>query len=153
MMSAITADRCIVSLDIVEIASPCPARWSDMQGDDRARHCRQCQLQVYNLTDMTRPEAEAFLSEWEGRTCVRFYRRADGTILTQDCPCGVALARRGLALAVTSLAIICGMLASLLWWNQQAGDLTTDLQNGPLDQFTRWIDPPGRWVMGGAPAR
>jgi hypothetical protein len=43
------------------------------------------------------------------------------------------------------------MLASLLWWNQQAGDLTADLQNGPLDRFTEWIDPPGTWAMGGSP--
>src|SRR6476661_4542319 len=112
--------RCRVSLGALEIASPCAVHWDEMRGDERSRFCGQCQLQVYNLTDMTRCQAEAFLSERVGRTCLRFYRRADGTILTQDCPRGMALARRGVALAVTSLAIIMGLLAGLLWWNQLA---------------------------------
>jgi hypothetical protein len=143
-----TRPDCVVSLDVLEVASPCPVRWSDMHGDDRARFCRQCQLPVYNLTDMTRPEAESFLSGRVKRTCVRFYRRADGTILTQDCPQGMALARRGLALAVTSLAIILGLLAGMLWWNLQPAELTADLKNGPLNKFAEWIDPPGMWTMG-----
>ena len=146
-MSAVTS-HCVVLLDVLEIASPCPVRWSDMQGDDRARFCRQCKLQVFNLTDMTRPEAEVFLRERVSRTCVRFYRRADGTILTQDCPRGLALVRRSLALAVTSLAIVCGLLASLLWWNQQATDLTADVPGGPLEKFAEWIDPPRSFTMG-----
>ena len=37
---------------------------------------------------MSRTEAENLLTNSEGRLCVRFFRRADGTILTQDCPVG-----------------------------------------------------------------
>jgi hypothetical protein len=97
---------------------------------------------------MTRPEAESFLSERVERTCVRFYRRADGTILTRDCPRGMALVRRGLALAVISLAIVLGLLAGILSWNQQPAELTSDLTIGPLSRFAEWIDPPGKWTMG-----
>jgi hypothetical protein len=43
---------------------------------------------------MTREEAEALILEKEGRLCVRYYRRADGTILFGDCTVG-ARHRRG----------------------------------------------------------
>src|SRR5262249_55448755 len=58
-------------------------------GDDRVRHCSECDLNVYNLSEMTRAEAERLILIREGRLCVRFYRRSDGTILTQNCPCGL----------------------------------------------------------------
>jgi hypothetical protein len=60
-----------------------------MTGDDRIRHCAECQLNVYNLSDMTRAEAEELIARREGRLCVRFFRRADGTIITRDCPRGL----------------------------------------------------------------
>lgn len=81
-----------------DLSSPCPARWSDMRGDDRVRHCDACQKNVYNLTAMPTEEAEALLAE-EGGRCLRLYRRADGTVLTNDCPVGLRRARaRSLAL-------------------------------------------------------
>ena len=70
----------------VRVARPCSADWSAMEGTDRARHCALCRLTVYNLSEMTADEARAFVEGAEGRTCVRFYRRADGTVLTRDCP-------------------------------------------------------------------
>lgn len=89
--------RGIRSLDIlshVRVASPCPASWSSMAGDERVRFCDQCHLHVYNLSAMTREDAARLVLEREGRLCVRFYQRADGTMLTQDCPRGWRLAKR-----------------------------------------------------------
>jgi len=78
-----------------------------MTGDDRVRYCQECQLNVYNLSDMTRAEAEQLIASREGRLCVRFYRRADGTILTRDCPTGLrARVRRLSRLAGAALAAI-----------------------------------------------
>ena len=74
------------NLDEIKIASPCRARWEDMGGDDRARFCGQCQKHVYNFSAMTRGEVENLIREKEGRLCGRFYRRADGRVLTADCP-------------------------------------------------------------------
>ena len=75
-------------LNNIKIASPCSADWNKMYGDERKRHCSECKLNVYNLSDMTQTEAENFLINSEGRTCVKFYRRKDGTVLTKDCPVG-----------------------------------------------------------------
>jgi hypothetical protein len=62
-----------------------------MQGDDRVRFCGSCRLHVYNLSAMSRTEAQELVAATEGRRCVRFYIRKDGTVLTSDCPVGVAV--------------------------------------------------------------
>ena len=88
------ASRSLPMLDRVKIASPCDARWDDMTGDAHRRHCSECDKNVYDLSSLTRNEAEALLQKHEGELCVRFYRRADGTVLTADCPVGVSRRRR-----------------------------------------------------------
>src|SRR6516165_4128226 len=94
-----------VLLDNIRVASPCPASWEKMSGDDRVRHCQEGKLNVYNLSDMTRAEAEQLITSREGRLCVRFFRRADGTILTRDCPRGLrALSERVSRIAGAVLA-------------------------------------------------
>ena len=80
----------------VRVAAPCPADWNEMRGDERVRFCAQCNLNVYNLSNMSRREAEAVVTRAEGRLCIRYYRRRDGTILTDNCPTGVRVLKRRL---------------------------------------------------------
>lgn len=77
-------------LENVRIASPCSADWNEMYGSEQKRFCGDCKLNVYNLSGMTRTEAEALIMNAEGRLCVRFYKRSDGSIITNDCPVGWA---------------------------------------------------------------
>lgn len=82
-------------LDRVRVSAPCEADWNEMRGDERVRFCARCSLNVYNISAMTRRESERLVMASEGRLCVRFYRRRDGTTLTQNCPVGLrALKRR-----------------------------------------------------------
>jgi len=81
-------------LSKVRVASPCPADWDKMIGDERVRFCGQCELNVYNLSAMTEAQAENLIVRTEGRLCVRFFRRRDGSILTQDCPVGLRALRQ-----------------------------------------------------------
>lgn len=81
-------------LSKVRVASPCPADWDSMIGDERVRFCGQCELNVYNLSAMTKAQAENLIVRTEGRLCVRFFRRTDGSILTQDCPVGLRALRQ-----------------------------------------------------------
>ncbi|HEY0171102.1 MAG TPA: carboxypeptidase-like regulatory domain-containing protein [Pyrinomonadaceae bacterium] len=81
-------------LSRMRVASPCPAGWEAMEGDGRVRFCRLCDLHVYNFSELTRAEAESLVARTEGRLCARLYRRADGTVLTKDCPKGLRAARR-----------------------------------------------------------
>jgi len=79
-----------------------------MYGDDRLRFCGECKLNVYNLSDMTKYDAENLFRLSEGRLCVRYYQRPDGTILTKDCPVGWARVKERVSIfaaAALSLAI------------------------------------------------
>lgn len=102
----------------LRIASPCKAPWGNMDGDERVRFCRECNRNVYNLSAMTEVEALQLVAQREGRVCVRFYQRHDGTVLTTDCPVGrkraflskaakTAAALAGAAIGLTKLTA-CG---------------------------------------------
>lgn len=101
-------------LNNIKIASPCSANWDEMIGDERKRFCGDCKLNVYNLSGMTKQEAENLIIGSEGRLCVRFYRRADGSVLTKDCPVGWAAIKRRVSRVSAALAsLLFGMLAGL----------------------------------------
>ncbi|ATQ78057.1 hypothetical protein CR152_28775 [Massilia violaceinigra] len=75
-----------ITLHRIEIASPCTASWDKMTGNDRVRHCKDCNKNVFNLSAMPATEAAALLAEnHNGDLCVRFYQRQDGTVMTSDC--------------------------------------------------------------------
>lgn len=93
----------LFNIQNIRIASPCPADWNAMAGDDRARHCSDCNLNVYNLSAMTEREVQSLIAKSQGRVCGRFYRRADGTILTQDCPRGLRAAARRVSRTATAV--------------------------------------------------
>lgn len=72
----------------LRIASPCTMRWEDLQGDDRCRYCSQCKLNVYNVAAMRRSEVAKLVERSPDRLCMLLLRRADGTVITKDCPVG-----------------------------------------------------------------
>lgn len=78
------AAKLIVQNHVVK--NPCPMSWEAMQGDDRERFCEQCQLTVHNISDMSDVEAAALIGADGERNCVYMYRRADGTVVTDNCP-------------------------------------------------------------------
>ena len=92
------------TLDNVRVAAPCSADWDSMFGNERVRFCEQCQLNVYNLSEMSKAEAERLIGQAEGRLCVRFYRRRDGSIITRNCPVGLRAIKRRLSRVATAVA-------------------------------------------------
>lgn len=98
----------------INVASPCSQDWNAMIGNERKRYCGDCKLNVYNLSGMSRSEAENLILNSEGRLCVRFYRRDDGSILTKDCPVGwAAIKRRVSRTAAAAFALLVGLLSGL----------------------------------------
>ncbi len=162
-------------LDQVRVASPCKAEWSEMLGDERVRFCLSCEKNVYNLSAMPKDDAESLLRERLGNDlCVRFYQRADGTILTQDCPEGVKKKRRKkLALAVAGAGALAAAAATSFMSRETCkggamqgemtavaggmmyegegtevkGDPTPVPPVAPISAFE--TNPPGRWTAGG----
>ncbi|MCA9800622.1 MAG: hypothetical protein KC777_01485 [Cyanobacteria bacterium HKST-UBA02] len=111
-------------LEQVRIATPCPADWNRMEGDERVRYCGQCKLNVYNISAMSRNEAESLIKENEGRLCLKLYRRKDGTVITDDCP--VALRRLRRAYRRCAAAIL-GMAA---WTGIAQPGMAQEIQGG-----------------------
>lgn len=122
-------------LDNIKIASPCSQDWNSMLGTDRKRFCGDCKLNVYNLSGMSKKEAEQLLANSDGRVCVRFYRRADGSILTQDCPVGWAAIKRRMSKTATAFAsLIFGLMTSvgiMSLFNQPNGEMIGSLEAYP----------------------
>jgi len=103
-------------LDDVRVASPCTADWDSMYGDDVKRFCKECKLNVYNWSGMTREDAERLVTNAEGRLCIRFYKRPDGTIITQDCPVGWAkIKQRTRVYATAALSMLMALLTGLFF--------------------------------------
>ncbi|HBP23887.1 MAG TPA: hypothetical protein DEA08_39675 [Planctomycetes bacterium] len=102
-------------LDRISVASPCTESWEDMRGDDRVRFCGKCEQDVYRLTDLPRVEAYALLERARGgeEICVRYARRADGTIVTNDCPSTIQRGRGGAPLLNVVKTVAAGLAATL----------------------------------------
>lgn len=130
-------------LDVIDVASPCHVPWDQMNGDDKMRHCGQCDMTVYNLSGMTRDEATRLVSEREGRLCIRLYRRSDGTLLTNDCPIGLRAVRRRLARIYAAVAALIAFLAGGAAFARRATLDSTHYASasGPIDEFAEWLDP------------
>lgn len=147
-------------LSNVRIASPCSRDWNEMIGTERKRFCGECKLNVYNLSGMTRREAENLLLNSEGRLCVRFYRRADGSVLTKDCPVGWQALKQRVSRAATAFASLvfaaCGGIGLVNYFakaNQEPSTIevtTSDFEN-PTTGEINYQEPVSTIAVQGAP--
>ena len=147
--------RTISLIQRVQIASPCTASWDQMQGDDKSRFCAQCKLNVYNLSAMTEDEAERLIIEKEGRLCARIYRRRDGTVLTRDCPVGLAAVQRrmiahGLRVA-SAIACVLGALAYAIGQDPSREDNLSGASGPQMTAFAKANVVVKRWMTTDAP--
>jgi ankyrin repeat protein len=69
-------------LNNITIPSPCSADWNSMLGNDQVRFCQHCQLDVQNLSMMSRNQVERLIARSNGRLCVRYVRDPQGRTLT-----------------------------------------------------------------------
>ena len=53
-----------------------------MTGDAKRRFCEHCDLHVHNLSAMKPGERAEFIDGMQGRTCITYELRADGTMIT-----------------------------------------------------------------------
>lgn len=120
-----------IQLPNLRLGFACKERWEDMVGDDRVRACNGCDRPVFNLSEMTREDAEAVLATRGLTPCVRFYRRPDGTVMTNDCPTGERRTQRRLAVMASSLAAGATLTAAS----------TAMAQTPPSEESTPYDDP------------
>lgn len=115
----------------LRVASPCSVGWETMSGDERTRHCQLCNLSVYNISALTDREACDLVTKKEGRLCVRFYRRSDGTVLTADCPVGIrALRKKAARVATAAFATVLGLFS--ISYGQKEDKNVVDARNAAI---------------------
>jgi hypothetical protein len=123
-----------------------------MHGDDQVRFCGQCSKYVYNLSAMTGQEAESLILQREGTMCVRFYRRADGTVLTADCPVGWRAFQRKLEIVGSAaVALVVAVLGALTVGALGETGRNDNVDGRPLDAARRvydWLFSEPKCVMG-----
>lgn len=59
-------------LEQIEVKNPCSQDWNEMTGNDEVRFCSHCNLNVNNLSAMTRRKALKIARRSQGRICVRY---------------------------------------------------------------------------------
>lgn len=138
----------------VRIASPCTANWDQMAGNEQVRFCSQCQLNVYNLSEMSQDEGERLILEKEGKLCARIYRRHDGTVITRDCPRGLAAIRRrlfGVGAKVAAAIFIVFATTALAALGSRSRD-TRDQYTRTVEMLELWLNsyPPPQQILAGA---
>lgn len=134
-------------LEDIQIASPCSARWDEMSGDAKIRFCGQCEKSVYDLSAMTREEAETTLlggmgPNGSGEMCVRLYRRTDGKVLTQDCPVGVRRKRMRLAAVLLVGSGLATMAVAFLGFGTELEENETAPEPPPPVPYVMTVTPP-----------
>ncbi len=116
-----------VSLENVAIAAPCRVLWKDMVGSNKVRTCGTCKQHVYNLSEMTRVEAENLLSaNSTEHFCLKLFRRIDGTILTKDCSIARRIVEKSaqrLRLAIASLLTFFNAAPAFAQYLNQVGSI------------------------------
>lgn len=127
-------------LDDIRIAAPCHEDWDTMTGDERTRFCQSCSKNVYNISELSKKDAEALLRSKQGDLCIRLYKRADGTVITDDCPVGLRKLRDRLKLAAS---LVAGLLATILSTIPVIGKENCDQGKKPAaDQKVRLMGKP-----------
>lgn len=109
-----------------------------MPGDDRIRSCPACSRAVYNIAAMTSDEVAALIAGREGRLCARLFRRADGTIVTADCPAVDAMfAPRPKSRHHRVRALVIVLVALLLAWSGRKASESPP--SGPGVTWDDWV--------------
>jgi hypothetical protein len=135
------------SLEQISIASPCDMQWDDLTpiGEREAvRRCARCSLNVYDLSAMTAAEIERMVRGADGRVCARLRRRADGTVLTRDCPIGLrAVRQQAIGVVVRAAGAVLVLLsAATMIGGRLAGVSRPRLGSvEPVASIGRWVNP------------
>jgi hypothetical protein len=116
-----------------------------MRGDERARLCAQCDKHVFNVSELTRAEAEALIVEKAGSLCVRYFQRKDGTILLADCEIGKRGVRRRRVIAAGVVAAMAAGGGSVYAMQEDEAKRKEELiavAGGPMKDPYPYVEPP-----------
>ena len=65
---------------------PCPEDWDRLSPEERGHFCATCQTKVWDISSMTKAEADTLVREQAGDLCVSYRERADGSVIYKPEP-------------------------------------------------------------------
>jgi hypothetical protein len=108
-----------------------------MSGSERARFCGLCKKHVYNISAMSRTDAEALIREKEGRdVCIRLYKRADGTVIVDNCPVGLRAIRKRVRWIIEGVAAAVALFGAVIVTHASRSS------GAPAVTLKEWFFPP-----------
>lgn len=140
-------------LQKLRTAKPCDARWDQMAGDGRCRFCQQCGKNVYNVAGLSGREVKELVEGSEETPCMRIARRADGTVITRDCPVGVAAVVKRMSFAALGGAVLL-VLSGYVWMmggrpDSERKSLVDNLRDKPvIGPIIEQVSPSPAYVVG-----
>jgi hypothetical protein len=143
----------------LKIASPCPMMWSDMQRtpEEAIRFYGDYRKNVYDVSKMSARETALIVQKAEisgASTCMQLYQRADGTIITDDCPVGLRRIRDGFrklrSAAATFVVFLCAQSVFAQGKDSSAQSKTIETRGRVAVPIGGKIAPPPT-LLGGAP--
>ena len=125
-------------LNNVTINSPCSADWNSMIGNDQVRFCEHCSLDVHNLSEMTRSQAERLVARSNGRLCIRYHHDPSGRPATL--PVGQKLHRISRRVSRIAAGAFTATLSVTSAVAQSSSNYQSGNSNPPnaTKQVTRW---------------
>jgi len=63
------------------VPKPCPEDWDQLTPTEQGHHCQTCKTKVWDISSMTRGQAEAFLARHTDHLCVSYRERSNGEIV------------------------------------------------------------------------
>jgi len=107
----------------LRVIEPCRERWAGLTGDARERFCARCATIVHNLSALTEEEARRAIDEGDGRRCVRFLSRADGTVVFRRRARWPGRAARAVGTALLAIVFWTGVVLVQRPWHALARKL------------------------------
>jgi hypothetical protein len=126
--------------------------------DEAVRFCGECRKNVYNVAQMKSEDASLLLQQAQaagGSACMQLYRRADGTVITDDCPVGLRRVRdfwRKVKSAAAAIALVAATLPAFAQDKDgDAGNKTWAAIKGGIRQLQQplQLQPPEQRMAGG----
>lgn len=68
------------------VPKPCHEDWDKLTPVERGHFCTVCETKVWDLSSLTKEEADEFLRSTEGDLCVSYKERTDGEVVHREAP-------------------------------------------------------------------
>jgi hypothetical protein len=138
-------------LDRIQIKTPCFKNWDDMEGSAHRRYCGGCQKHVYDLSSLSRIEAEVLLRFKKCDLCVRYQRNEAGemrnvSVRRRMRAWSVALCRKNRFVPTSLLAVVVALFA--VGCNEKPASAVTQTPAETSAGKPREAPPMGEMKMG-----